>query len=475
MQKRYIDFILELPWNKYTKDNEDINEVKKVLDETHYGLDKVKQRIIENIILNQERKENSTIICLVGPPGVGKTTIAYSIARSLNRKFTKISLGGVSDSAFIKGHTRTYMGSLPGKIIDGIKRSGSSNPVFLIDEVDKLDEHKSDIENALLEVLDQVQNKHFKDNYLEEEYDLSKVLFILTANDISNMSKILKDRIEFINIEGYTEKEKIEIVKKYMIPKICNECNIENIKISDKNILNIIRYYTQELGLRELYRMIFKIVRKILLKKKLNNKISLTINTLEEYLGNRIYEKNIIESEIGLTCALAYTPNGGDVVHIESSYYEGSGNLICTGTLDNMMIESSKIALSYIKTNYKKFNIDYKKFKNDIHINVPSIDIRKEGPSAGIAITTSLISTLVNIKIPNNIAMTGEITLLGNILKVGGIKEKIYGAYKNNIEIVFIPYYNINDLDEIPKYIKDKIKIIPVKKYDEIYEYIKGV
>lgn len=475
MQKRYIDFMLELPWNKYTKDNENIDEVKKVLDETHYGLDEVKQRIIENIILNEERKENSTIICLVGPPGVGKTTIAQTIAKSLNRKFTKISLGGVSDSAFIKGHTRTYMGSLPGKIIDGIKRSGSSNPVFLIDEVDKLDEHKSDIENALLEVLDQVQNKHFKDNYLEEEYDLSKVLFILTANDISNMSRILKDRLEIINIEGYTEKEKIEIAKKYMIPKICNECNIDNIKISDKNILNIIRYYTQELGLRELYRMIFKIVRKVLLKKKLNNKISLAINTLDEYLGNKIYEKELLDSEVGLTCALAYTECGGDIVHIESNYYEGSGNLICTGTLGNMMLESSKIALSYIKSNYKKFNIDYKKFKNDIHINVPNIDIKKEGPSAGIAITTSLISTLSNIKIPNNIAMTGEITLLGNVLKVGGIKEKIMGAYKNNIEIVFIPYYNINDLDEIPKYIKEKIKIIPVKKYDEIYEFIKGV
>ncbi len=475
MQKRYIDFILGLPWNKYTKDKEDINEVKRILDDTHYGLEEVKQRIIENIILNETRKDNSTIICLVGPPGVGKTTIASSIAKSLNRKFVKISLGGVSDSSFIKGHTRTYMGSLPGKIMDGIKRSGSSNPVFLIDEVDKLDEHKSDIENALLEVLDPVQNKHFKDNYLEEEYDLSKVLFILTANDVSNMSRILKDRLEFINIEGYTEKEKIEIVKKYMIPKICYDCNIDNIKISDKNIVNIIRNYTNELGLRELYRAIFKIVRKVLYNKKLNNKINLNISTLKEYLGNKIYEKDIIDSEVGLTCALAYTPTGGDIVYIESNYYEGSGNLICTGTLDNMMIESAKVALSYIKSNYKKFGIEYKIFKNDIHINVPYIDIRKEGPSAGIAITTSLISTLSNVKIPNNIAMTGEITLLGNVLKVGGIKEKIYGAYRNNIDTIFIPYYNISDLDEVPKYIKDKIKIIPVKKYDEIYNYMRGV
>lgn len=473
MQKRYIDFFLELPWNKYTKDNENIEKVKKSLDETHYGLDNVKQRIIENIALNKMKSENSTIICLVGPSGVGKTSIARTIAKSLNRKFVKISLGGASDEAFIKGHTRTYLGSLPGKIIDGIKRSGSSNPVFLIDEIDKLDVHKNDIENSLLEVLDPNQNKYFKDNYLEEEYDLSKVLFILTANDINNMSSAFKDRLEIINIEGYTEYEKVEIVKKFMIPKICKECNIDNIKISDKNILNIIRYYTRELGLRELYRNILKIVRKVALNKILK-KSDVEIKKIETYLGNKKYENEKLDSEIGLVIAPAYTDYGGDIVYIESNYYKGNGNLVCTGTLGKMILESSKIALSYIKSNYKKFNIDYNIFKNDIHINVPNINIKKDGPSAGVAITTSLISTLSNIKISNNIAMTGEITLLGNVLKIGGIKEKIMSAYKNDIKVLFIPYSNIDDLDNIPKYIKNKIKIIPVKKYDEIYKYIRG-
>ncbi len=473
MQKRYIDFFLELPWNKYTKDNENIEKVKKSLDETHYGLDNVKQRIIENIALNKMKSENSTIICLVGPSGVGKTSIARTIAKSLNRKFVKISLGGASDEAFIKGHTRTYLGSLPGKIIDGIKRSGSSNPVFLIDEIDKLDVHKNDIENSLLEVLDPNQNKYFKDNYLEEEYDLSKVLFILTANDINNMSSAFKDRLEIIDIEGYTEYEKVEIVKKFMIPKICKECNIDNIKISDKNILNIIRYYTRELGLRELYRNILKIVRKVALNKILK-KSDVEIKKIETYLGNKKYENEKLDSEIGLVIAPAYTDYGGDIVYIESNYYKGNGNLVCTGTLGKMILESSKIALSYIKSNYKKFNIDYNIFKNDIHINVPNINIKKDGPSAGVAITTSLISTLSNIKISNNIAMTGEITLLGNVLKIGGIKEKIMSAYKNDIKVLFIPYSNIDDLDNIPKYIKNKIKIIPVKKYDEIYKYIRG-
>lgn len=474
--RNYIDFMIDLPWDNVTQDIDNLNLVRKKLDKSHYGLEEVKLRILEYLAVKKNSKNiDSPIICLVGPPGVGKTTLALSIASSIGRNFVKISLGGVNDEAIIKGHIRTYIGASPGKIIDGIKRAKSSNPVFLIDEIDKMsNNYKGDPASALLEVLDSTQNKYFKDNYIEEEYDLSKVLFITTANDINLVPDALKDRLEIININGYTELEKLEIAKNYLIPIICKNHGTKNIKITDEEILNIIRFYTKESGLRELKRLLSKIVRKIVANKVINNKkANLTVNDVEKYLGKRIYENENIINEIGLVNGLAYTNCGGDILPIEANYYKGNGNLILTGSMGEVMLESAKIALSYIKSDYKKFNIDYNIFKNDIHINVPNIAIKKEGPSAGVAITTCLISALSNLKISNKIAMTGEITLRGNILSVGGLKEKIIGAYINNINTIFIPYSNMNDIEKLPLEIKNSIKIIPVKKYEEIYNYLK--
>ncbi len=475
--RNYIEVMLNLPWNINTKDIEDLSIIKDNLDKTHYDLNEVKLRIIEYLAVKKQSSNVDTpIICLVGPPGVGKTTLAYSIAENIGRKFVKISVGGVDDEAIIKGHIRTYLGSTPGKIIDGMRRAKSSNPVFLIDEIDKMsNNYKGDPSSALLEVLDSNQNKYFKDNYIEEEFDLSNVLFITTANDVSTIPDALKDRLEIIDITGYTEIEKLEISKKHLIPIICEKHGIKNIKISDEEILNIIRYYTKESGLRQLNRMLSKIIRKIVTNKVTNKKrINLTINNIEEYLGKRIYETDEIVSDIGIVNGLAYTNCGGDILPIEVNYYEGNSNLILTGSMGNVMLESAKIALSYIKANYKLFGIDYDIFKNDIHINVPNIAIKKEGPSAGVAITTSLISALSNFEVSNKIAFTGEITLRGNILKVGSIKEKIIGAYINNIDTIFIPYSNLSDLEELQPEIKDKIKFIPVKKYEEVYNYLKN-
>ena len=473
----YIDYMLSLPWNYKTNDIDNLSQIKDNLDNRHYGIQDVKTRIIEYLAVKKQSSNiNSPIICLVGAPGVGKTTLAYSIAKSIGRNFVKISLGGVDDEAFIKGHIRTYIGSMPGKIIDGIKRAKSSNPVFLIDEIDKMSSnHKGDPKSALLEVLDYNQNKYFKDNYLEEEYDLSNVIFIATANDVTNIPEALRDRLEIINIDGYTPLEKISITKNYLIPNICKKHGIKNIKISDENIKNIINFYTKESGLRQLERMVSKIVRKIVTDKILNNKkITYTVNDIEKYLGKKLYEVENVISEIGVVNSMAYTQCGGDIIPIEVNYYNGNGKIIFTGSIGEVMMESAKIALSYIKANYKKYNINYDVFNSDIHINIPNISIKKEGPSAGIAITTALISALSNLKVNNNLAMTGEITLRGNILKIGRLKEKIIGAYINNINTIFIPYSNIEDISAIPYEIKEKMNIIPVKKYDDIYDYLKG-
>lgn len=477
--RNYIDWLLDLPWNKYTVDQLDLNSVKKELDKTHYGIKNVKMRIIEYLAVKKQTNGlNSPIICLVGPPGVGKTSFAYSVAKSMNRKFVKISLGGVSDEAEIIGHRKTYLGSSPGRIIDGIKRAGSCNPVFLIDEVDKMGkDYKGDPASSLLEILDSVQNKHFKDNYIEEEFDLSSVMFILTANTTETIPKALKDRLEIIEIPGYTEYEKLDMAKKHLVPKICKMHGINTLDIKKEAILEIIRYYTKESGVRELQRVLSSIIRKIvtlLVTEKMSwNELVINMNNPEKYLGKHKYNlSNIISGDqIGVVNGLSCTSYGGEVMPIEVNYYKGRGHLILTGSLGNVIKESAKIALSYIKANYAKFNIKYDDLiKNDIHIHIPSGSILKEGPSAGVALTTSLISAFSNLNISSDIAMTGEITLRGNILPVGGLKEKSIGAKYNHIKKMFIPYENLKDLDDIPNEIKDSIEYIPVNNYKEIYE-----
>lgn len=475
MAKDYIDLLFSLPWNKKSIENKDLNITKNILDQTHYGLEKVKTRIIEFLAVSGVSKNiKSPILCLAGPPGVGKTTLAYSIASSLNKEFVKMSVGGVTDESIILGHRKAYIGSNPGRIIASMKKVKVSNPVFLIDEIDKLG--KGSATNALLEVLDKEQNKHFIDHYLDEEFDLSNVLFITTANYIENIDPTLKDRLEIIEISGYTEYEKLDIAKNYLLPKIYQEHNLEfNLNISDEEILNIIKYYTKEAGVRELERLLTTIVRKIVTRIVLNENVSLTVNELESYIGVPKYRKNIMTPKIGLVNGLAYTYYGGDTLPIEVTFFKGTGQLILTGSLGNTIKESAQIALSYIKANYKLFNINYDTLiKSDIHIHIPEEDSPKDGPSAGITLTTALISALTNLEINPNIAMTGEMTLRGNILPVGGLKEKCLGAYSNGINKIIIPYDNLRDLEEIPNQIKNKIEFLTVKNYEDILEIIRS-
>lgn len=477
--RNYIDWMLSLPWNNKKDDFSNLRQVKKELDKSHYGLEELKERIIEYLaVKKQTNKLNGPIICLVGPPGVGKTTFAFSIAKSIKRDFTKISVGGINDEAEILGHRRTYMGANPGRIIEGMKRAKSNNPVFLIDEIDKMTYNfKGDPASALLEVLDSNQNKYFKDNYINEEFDLSDVMFILTANNIEKIPEALKDRLEIINITGYTELEKISIAEKHLIPKILKEHGLKELNITDEAILKIIRNYTKEAGVRELERQISKIIRKIITNKFINHdKITkITDKNIEKYLGNKKYLDNEFKysNNVGIVNGLAYTSYGGDVLPIEVNYFKGKGNLILTGSLGSVMKESATIALDYIKSNAKEFGIDYNIFNNnDIHIHVPDGAIPKEGPSAGIALTTALLSALTNKKIDSNIAMTGEITLRGKVLPIGGLREKSIGAYRNNIKRVFIPIENKKDIDDLPKELKSSINFIAISDYQEIFKYI---
>ena len=477
--KNYIDWLVSLPWNTYTEDNKNLKEVKEKLDKTHYGLEKIKKRIIEHLAVKQMSSDiKSPIICLVGPPGVGKTSLANSIAKAINRNFVKISVGGINDEAEIIGHRKTYLGSSPGRIIQMMKKAKSSNPVFLIDEVDKMTKDiKGDPASALLEVLDPEQNKTFSDNYIEEEFDLSKVMFILTANYLENIPEELRDRLEIININGYTEYEKLDICKKHIIKKSLKEHGLtkELINFSDEVILKIIKNYTKEAGVRELTRQIDTVIRKIVTSIVVNNikvnELNITLDNLEQYLGKEKYHVSNInnDSKVGVVNGLAYTNYGGDVLPIEVTYFKGNGELKLTGSLGNVMKESALIALDYIKSNAKKFDINYDKLvQNDIHIHVPEGAIPKDGPSAGIALTTALISAFTDKLVSSKLAFTGEITLRGEILKIGGLKEKCIGAYRNNIEKIIIPYDNESDLDEIPKEIKEKIKFVTVKNYEEV-------
>ena len=477
----YIEWLLCLPWNNYTMDNENLKQVKKSLDESHFGLKEVKDRIIEYLAVKKmSNNQNGSIICLVGPPGVGKTTLAMSIAKAINRNFVQISVGGLRDESEIIGHRRTYVGAGPGRIITSIKKAKSNNPLFLIDEVDKMNsDYKGDPSSCLLNVLDKEQNKYFSDNYIEEDFDLSNVLFILTANYIENIPEPLKDRLEIINLQGYTEYEKLDIAIKHLIPKIIkkNGLNSDYVSIDNNTILKIIRNYTKEAGVRELERQLDKIVRKIVtqivVKNIKINKIIITEQNLIKYLGKEKYKYNEKKKEqIGVVNGLAYTPYGGDVLPIEVNYYKGKGNLILTGSLGDVMKESANIALSYLKANYRYYNINYKLFENDIHIHVPEGAIKKDGPSAGITLTLAILSCLTKIKIPSNLAMTGEITLRGHILEIGGLKEKSLGALRSGINKIIIPYDN--DISDLPKEVKNNIKFIKVKNFKDVYEVIKN-
>ena len=483
MISSYIDWLLNLPWEKTTEDEKDLKNVAKKLDETHYGLSLVKERIIEYLAVKQKKKSlRSPILCLVGPPGVGKTTMAKSIAKALNRKQTKISLGGVRDEAEIVGHRRTYVGSLPGLIIQGIKKAGSKNPVFIIDEIDKMTKDiKGDPASALLEVLDKEQNSSFVDHYIEEEFDLSEVMFIATANYIEQIPNELKDRLEIVDISSYTEYEKLDIAKNYLIPNLLKEHGLtdKEVSLKDESILQIIRNYTKESGVRELDRLIAsifrKIVKEIIFDKKKNTIYKLTSKEIEKYLGIAKYSYNENENNkrVGVVNGLAYTFFGGDILPIEANMYKSKDSLILTGSLGDVLKESARIALSYIKSNAKEFKINLDKLDEMvIHINVPEAATPKDGPSAGTALTTTLISLIKNKEVDSDICMTGEITLRGHVLPIGGLKEKLIGAYRSRMKKVFIPKDNIKDLEEVPEEIKKNLEIIPVSLYSEIYKNI---
>ena len=481
--RNYVEWLLNIPWNKYTTDNDDLDSIMKKLNETHSGLEELKERFIEYVAVRKQTNNiKSPIICLVGPPGVGKTSFVKALANALNRNFVKVSVGGINDEAEIVGHRRTYLGANPGRIIQSLKKAKSMNPVFLIDEIDKMTkDQKGDPASALLDVLDPEQNKFFSDNYIEEEVDLSDIMFITTANDALNIPEPLRDRMEIIELSGYTEFEKLEIAKKYIIPKTCKEHGIDynNIKFDDYAILFIIREYTKESGVRELDRIISKIIRKIvtsLYKNKIKiNKLNIDKDLVLKYLGQPIYTDNFIKhNEIGVVNGLAYTPYGGDTLKIEVNYYKGTGKLNLTGCLGEVMMESAKIALAYVKANYKHFGIDYKLFKDyDLHIHVPEGAVKKDGPSAGIAITTALVSALTNSRVDSTLAMTGEITLRGNVLKIGGLKEKSIGALRCGINKIIIPKTNVSDLEKLPSEVLTKITFIPVSNYMEAYKIMR--
>ena len=483
MISSYIDWLLNLPWEKTTEDEKDLKKVAKKLDETHYGLKLVKERIIEYLAVKQKKKSlRSPILCLVGPPGVGKTTMAKSIAKALNRNQTKVSLGGVRDEAEIVGHRRTYVGSLPGLIIQGMKKAASKNPVFIIDEIDKMTKDiKGDPASALLEVLDKEQNSSFVDHYIEEEFDLSEVMFIATANYIEQIPNELRDRLEIVDISSYTEYEKLDIAKNYLIPNLLKEHGLtdKEVMIEDEAILQIIRNYTKESGVRELDRLIAnifrKIVKEIIFDKSNKTTYKLNSKTIEKYLGIKKYSYNENENKkrVGVVNGLAYTVFGGDILPIEANMYKSKDDLILTGSLGDVLKESARIALSYIKSNAKEFKINLDKLDEMvIHINVPEAATPKDGPSAGTALTTTLISLIKNKEVNSDICMTGEITLRGHVLPIGGLKEKLIGAYRARMKKVFIPKDNIKDLEEVPEEIKDNLEIIPVALYSEIYKNI---
>ena len=484
MIREYIDWMVNLPWNTYTKDTSDLESVKDILDSSHYALEDVKDRVLEYLAVKQNTNNlRSPILCLVGPPGVGKTSLALSIAKSLNRKTAKISVGGINDEAEIVGHRRTYIGANPGRIIQGIRKAGTANPVFIIDEIDKMTKDiKGDPASALLEVLDPEQNNKFFDHYIEEDFDLSKVMFIATANYIEQIPYELRDRLEMINISSYTEYEKLDIANKHLIPREMEEHGLTSLQISfnDDAIMYLIRNYTKEAGVRELERVIASLFRKIVKKLLLSKEKFFYVidkNLIIELLGKPKYSyvETLDDSDIGVVNGMAYTIFGGDILPVEATLFKGKGDLVLTGSLGDVMQESCHIALDYIKSNMDIFGIDCNLFSdNDIHIHVPEGAVNKDGPSAGITITSTLISLFTKRIVSNKIAMTGEITLRGRVLPIGGLKEKVIGAHRANIKKVFIPVENERDLDDIPENIRNDIEFIKVKNYMEVYKELFG-
>ena len=476
--KNYIDTVLSLPFGIYTKDLKNIQKIEEELDKTHYGLKDVKNRILEYIAVKELTNDiKSPIICLVGPPGVGKTSLAYSISQALHRNFVKISVGGVNDEAEIIGHRRTYIGSKPGRIIEGLIKAKSSNPVFLIDEIDKMTKDiKGDPSSCLLEVLDPEQNSTFYDNYIEEAFDLSKVMFILTANSLLDIPYALRDRLEIINLTSYTTFEKFDIVKNYMFSKLLKEHGLtkNNLIIDDETINFIIKHYTKEAGVRELERVLSSLMRKIakeIITGSKRKKFVLNEEDVIRLLGNIKYvDIGTTINNPGVVNGLAYTDLGGSILPIEVSHYKGKGNVNMTGSLGNVMKESAQISIGYIKNNYKEFGVDIKKLNDDdIHINALHAGIPKDGPSAGITLVTAILSSFLNKKIDNKIGMTGEITLNGNILGIGGLREKSIAAYNSGIKKIFIPKENESDISEIPKEVLDSLEIVFVSNYSEIF------
>ncbi len=476
--RNYIDWIISLPWYEQTKDKLDIKAATAILEEDHYGLKKPKERILEYLaVQNLTKKIKGPILCLVGPPGVGKTSLAKSVARAMGRNFVRLSLGGVRDEAEIRGHRRTYIGALPGKIVQYIKKAKSCNPVFCLDEVDKMStDFRGDPSSALLEVLDPEQNFAFNDHYLDLDYDLSRILFITTANTLFNIPLPLQDRMEIIRLPGYTELEKLNIAKQFLVKKQIeqNGLSTNNMKISDGAILTIIRNYTKEAGVRNLERELSSICRKVakeVVKKGKGTRINVSSKSIHKYLGVIRFRFGRSEEEdlVGVTTGLAWTDVGGELLQTEAAIMPGKGNLVLTGKLGEVMQESAQAALSYVRTRVRQLKIPdgfYEKI--DVHIHVPEGAIPKDGPSAGVALATSIVSALTGRPVKSDIAMTGEITLRGRVLPIGGLKEKILAAHRGNIVKVLIPFENKKDLEEIPDRILRKLEIIPVEHVDDV-------
>jgi len=475
--RNYLDWFLALPWFEYTEDKLDIKEAERILEEDHYGLEKVKQRILEYLAVQTLVGQlKGPILCLVGPPGVGKTSLGKSVARATGRKFVRVSLGGVRDEAEIRGHRRTYIGALPGKVIQSMRKASSGNPVLLLDEVDKMStDFRGDPSSALLEVLDPEQNNTFNDHYLDCDYDLSKVMFITTANTLDRIPRPLQDRMEIIRLPGYTESEKLQIAKKYLLHKQleANGLRTENIEFSDKAILGIIRHYTREAGVRNLEREVASVCRKVaveVVKTDRNAHVKVSSSSLAKFLGVPKFRYGIAETipQVGVATGLAWTELGGEILSIEVTIVPGRGKVTITGQLGDVMQESAQAALSYVRSRATALGLSSAFHKIDIHIHIPEGAIPKDGPSAGITLATALVSALRRIPVRNEIAMTGEITLRGRVLPIGGLKEKVLAAHRAGLKTILIPKENGKDIDEIPQQVLKNVTIIQVEHMDDV-------